>query len=466
GALLGETVVGSRSPRNGGVGGSNSGAFSNSRLAKSIARKLAPLKASSRGSKQEHGVGLASISQLVRMAGVLLRSDNAPLRQSAALALCHTPAAYLAELMQELRPLAESLFDDGSSLGSHRHYLHVSGASSSTAGGGGSGGRDGLLGALGHHGPSSSPGSSAMSASGSSPKPQAAQQVYRTGSTLLAAAQLAPHVSSKRRSNRAAAAAAAAASQAASAALGSDTEATSDSGNNNNNSGGNGVQGRRASSFDATTMARGSSAAGAGLRRPLEASATFSNGSSGGGATSSANAAANAAAIAAVSGGSGSASQMRRKRLRLSLAQIYRQVSRQLSADSDEQVLGQLIAYVRETKTFLSETSVQWEAEHQALRTHFCGLVEALYYCISSAALADSVKLKFTCETRNGLYQLFERWCGLGRHASAGHETRARMAAAVLDQVKDPAERALAAEALEGEFRLLELASLRGMAVL
>ncbi|KAJ1671731.1 Cell morphogenesis protein PAG1, partial [Coemansia sp. RSA 25] len=466
GALLGETVVGSRSPRNGGIGGSNSGAFSNSRLAKSIARKLAPLKASSRGSKQEHGVGLASISQLVRMAGVLLRSDNAPLRQSAALALCHTPAAYLAELMQELRPLAESLFDDGSSLGSHRHYLHVSGASSSTAGGGGSGGRDGLLGALGHHGPSSSPGSSAMSASGSSPKPQAAQQVYRTGSTLLAAAQLAPHGSSKRRSNRAAVAAAAAASQAASAALGSDTEATSDSGNNNNNSGGNGVQGRRASSFDATTMARGSSAAGAGLRRPLEASATFSNGSSGGGATSSANAAANAAAIAAVSGGSGSASQMRRKRLRLSLAQIYRQVSRQLSADSDEQVLGQLIAYVRETKTFLSETSVQWEAEHQALRTHFCGLVEALYYCISSAALADSVKLKFTCETRNGLYQLFERWCGLGRHASAGHETRARMAAAVLDQVKDPAERALAAEALEGEFRLLELASLRGMAVL
>ncbi|KAJ2859155.1 Cell morphogenesis protein PAG1, partial [Coemansia aciculifera] len=470
---FGETVIGSRSPRS-GVSNS-SGAFSNSRLAKSIARKLAPLKASSRGSKQEHGVGLASISQLVRMAGVLLRSDNAPLRQSAALALCHTPAAYLVELMQELRPLAESLFDDGSSLGSHRHYLHVSGASSSTAA---TGGREGLLSTLGHHGLSSSPGSAALSASGDSPKPLPAQQVHRAGSSLLAAAQITPHGSSKRGSTRAAAA------RAASAAPGSDTEATSDSGNNNNSGRAKssssrdadrgGAQGRRASSFDATTMATGSVLGSAttsgGLRRPLDAAVAGANS-----AVAVANAAAaNAAAIAAVSGGSGSTSQMRRKRLRLSLAQIYRQVSRQLEvADPDDLVLGQLISYVRETKTFLSETSVQWEAEHQSLRIHFCGLVEALYYCISAPTLRLSVaagdgatKHKFTYETRNGLYQLFERWCGLGKHAESGHEAHARMAAAALDQLKDPAERALVAETLESEFSLLELTSLRAMAVL
>ncbi|KAJ2789263.1 Cell morphogenesis protein PAG1, partial [Coemansia linderi] len=469
----GETVIGSRSPRSGAS--NSSGAFSNSRLAKSIARKLAPLKASSRGSKQEHGVGLASISQLVRMAGVLLRSDNAPLRQSAALALCHTPAAYLVELMQELRPLAESLFDDGSSLGSHRHYLHVSGASSSTAGGGG---RDGLLGALGHHGLSSSPGSAALSASGDSPKPQSAQQVHRAGSGLLGAAQITPHSSSKRGSSRPVAA------RATSAALGSDTEATSDSGNNNSGRVKSGssrdvdhssAQGRRASSFDATTMATGSvlgsTTAGGGLRRPLEVSAA---GASSAVAVANA-AAANAAAIAAVSGGSGSTSQMRRKRLRLSLAQIYRQVSRQLEAeDPDDLVLGQLISYVRETKTFLSETSVQWEAEHQSLRIHFCGLVEALYHCISAPTLRltsvaggdGTAKHKFTYETRNGLYQLFERWCGLGKHAGSGRETHARMAAAALDQVKDPAERALVAETLESEYLLLELTSLRAMAVL
>ncbi|KAJ2733635.1 Cell morphogenesis protein PAG1 [Coemansia sp. BCRC 34962] len=472
----GETVIGSRSPRSGAS--NSSGAFSNSRLAKSIARKLAPLKASSRGNKQEHGVGLASISQLVRMAGVLLRSDNAPLRQSAALALCHTPAAYLVELMQELRPLAESLFDDGSSLGSHRHYLHVSGASSSPAGGGG---RDGLLGALGHHGLSSSPGLLALSASGDSPKPQMAQQVHKAGSSLLAAAQIAPHSSSKRGSSRAAAA------RATSAAPGSDTEATSDSGNNGGRtkSGSSrdvdhsSAQGRRASSFDATAMTTssvlGSTTTGGGLRRPLEASAASANSAVAVANAAAANAAANAAAIAAVSGGSGSTSQMRRKRLRLSLAQIYRQVSRQLEAeDPDDMVLGQLISYVRETKTFLSETSVQWEAEHQSLRIHFCGLVEALYYCISAPTLRltsvaggdGTAKHKFTYETRNGLYQLFERWCGLGRHADSGRETHARMAAAVLDQVKDPAERVLVAEKLESDFLLLELMSLRAMAVL
>ncbi|KAJ2891833.1 Cell morphogenesis protein PAG1, partial [Coemansia aciculifera] len=445
-AFYGETVVGSKSPRSGV--GSNSGAFSNSRLAKSIARKLAPLKGSSRGSKQEHGVGLASLSQLVRMAGVLLRSDNAALRQSVALALCHTPAAYLVELMQELRPLAESLFDDGSSLASHRNYLHVAPGSNfglNVA----AGGRDGqFLGQSNHE--------LLPSSSGNSPRPLAAQNVSRTGSSLLAAAQIAPHgssSSSKRRSNRAAAAAAAASSSKA-AGPGSDTEATSDSGNNN--SSGGGVQGRRASSFDASAMSGVTSVAG--MRRPPDGFYSSSTTVSGVAANSAAaTAAANAAAIAAVSGGSGSTSQMRRKRLRLSLAQIYRQVSRQLDVDdSDEAVLGQLIAYVRETKTFLSETSVQGEAEHQALRIHFCGLVEAMYYFISTRQQqqqqqqqqqlkrkepANSVRQKFTVETRNGLYQLFERWCGLGKQKPA-------------------------TEGSEHQPQQLELAALRGMAVL
>ncbi|KAJ2806526.1 Cell morphogenesis protein PAG1, partial [Coemansia furcata] len=464
---LGETVIGSRSsPRSGG-GAGNGGAFGNSRLAKSIARKLAPLKASSRGSKQEQGVGLASISQLVRMAGALLRSDNAPLRQSAALALCHTPAAYLVELMLELRPLAESLFDDGSSLGSHRHYLHVAGAP--TAGGGGSG-RDGLLGHYG--GGAASPGSAVLSASGDSPKPLVAQQVQRTGSSLLAAAQIAPHGSSKRGGGRAAAAARA---SAVAAAHGSDTEATSDSGNNHGGRAKSssshdaelGAPGRRASSFDAT-MATGGG--GGGLRRPLEGAAS---GDSSAVAVANAAAAANAAALAAVSGGSGSTSQMRRKRLRLSLAQIYGQVSRHLEAwDADDVVLGQLISYVRETKTFLSEPSVQWEAEHQSLRIHFCGLVEALYFCISAPRPplpmegGGTAKHKFTYETRNGLYQLFERWCSLGKHSEAGRDAHARMVAAALEAVKDPGERALVGETLERELAVLGVASLRAMAVL
>ncbi|KAJ1927296.1 hypothetical protein FBU59_007233, partial [Linderina macrospora] len=85
GGLGNETVI--RTPHgtgpsggsSGGAGSSNSS--SRNRLAKSLARKLAPLKTSSRGSKQEQGVGLASIAQLVRIASSILRSDNWPLRQ-------------------------------------------------------------------------------------------------------------------------------------------------------------------------------------------------------------------------------------------------------------------------------------------------------------------------------------------------------------------------------------------------
>ncbi|KAJ2007812.1 Cell morphogenesis protein PAG1, partial [Coemansia thaxteri] len=447
---FGETVVGNRSPRNGS-------AFGSSRLAKSIARKLAPLKSSTRGSRLEHGTGLISITQLVRMAGALLRSDNAPLRQSAALALCHTPPAYLHELMLELRPLAESLFDDGSALASHRNYLHVSGISGHAAASGGGSAREGLLSAL-SHGLSASPGSATQSISGGSPRPPA-QQIHRAGSGLLPTAQLAPHAAPKRRSNRAANTTLGR-DGSGDGGHGSDTEATSDSGTQISRAG----QGRRASSFDAASTTTGAVA--------------NTN------ASSAATAAANAAAIAAVSAGSGSASQIRRKRLRLSLAQIYRQVSRQLSSVyPDEQVLTQLISYIRETKSFLSESLVQGELEYQQLRIYFCGLVEALYYAISSLPLSefassasitesglrparDAPRQKFTFETRIGLYQMFERWCSLGRYADWSREAHGRMAAAALDPLKNSGERVLVADMVDSQKRRLEVASLRSMAVL
>ncbi|KAJ2371274.1 Cell morphogenesis protein PAG1, partial [Coemansia sp. RSA 2607] len=214
GSVFGDAMTGNRSPHgtgssifgnssgnganssgsgNGGSGGGSSGGGGRSRLAKSIARKLAPLKSSSRGSKQEQGVGLASIAQLVRMASITLRSDNAPLRQQIAYAFCNTPPAYLQELMHELRPLSESLFDDGSSMASHKNYLHVSSAANSALS------NSGLMASLGHG--LSSPGGSAQhigggaAASGGNSPRSAAHQAYRAGSSILAAAQLATHSS-------------------------------------------------------------------------------------------------------------------------------------------------------------------------------------------------------------------------------------------------------------------------------
>ncbi|KAJ2359295.1 Cell morphogenesis protein PAG1 [Coemansia sp. RSA 2618] len=443
------------------------GGSSRSRLAKSIARKLAPLKSTTRGSKQEQGAGLASISQLVRVASVVLRSDNAPLRQNIAYALSSTPAVHLHELMQELRPLADVLLDDGSAQVSHRNYLHVSSnaaaASSSTGL---------LISSLSNHyhgltnSPSGAGGSSGMAGS-SSPK---------------VSSQLTPHASRRRMAK------AGSGSRVHDGGLGSDTEATSDTG-----AAGQSRPGRRANSFDAAAVG-----SALGAKRPGH---SHNDGSSHAepGASSSSVANVAAAAVNAGAGGVGSASntavhtQRRRRRLlRLSLAQIYKQVSRQLDALDhhgrplwqDEQIMAQLVAYIRETRTFLSESAVQWEWEHQPLRAHFCGLIEGLYYYISSeayvgeSASADTHTSKsagrrahkassmFTHETRNGLYQLFGRWCSLGRHAEAGREAQARMIGSAVDHIKDAGEREVTAMALEDERRMLERAALRAMAVL
>ncbi|KAJ2878617.1 Cell morphogenesis protein PAG1, partial [Coemansia asiatica] len=257
--------------------------------------------------------------------------------------------------------------------------------------------------------------------------------------------------------------------------------------------------GRRANSFDAATKSQFNHGYGdasdtlslANSHNPAttNASANASANAAAAAANASAAAAAVVAAANANNGGSGSMSQMRRRRLRLSLAQIFRQVARQLSAQDqhghslylDEQLVAQLISYVRETKTFLSESSVQWEWEHQSLRIHFCGLVEALYYFISfveaplvwafekpmrSVVGTTRATKKFTHETRNGLYQLFERWCSLGRFAESSRETQQRLIALALEQTKDTNERSYLALVLEEERRLLELVSVRAMAVL
>ncbi|KAJ2749265.1 Cell morphogenesis protein PAG1, partial [Coemansia nantahalensis] len=344
---------------------------------------------------------------------VLLRSDNAPLRQQTALALAHTPPMYLHELLHELRPLAEFLLDDGAAGGPHRNYLHVAGGAGSAASGAG------LAAGL-----SGSPGGGALAALGGSPKPQA---------------QAVPHL--PKRTIALAASSVLAGGGGSGGRLGSDTEATSDSG-----SGASQARGRRANSFDAAVV--GAAAGGPGMM-----------------VTSATNVAAAAAAVAAaVNAGASSntAFQTRRRRLRLSLAQIYKHVSRQLDAldqaghalYADEQTMAQLVTYVRETKTFLSESAAQWEWEHQPLRVHLCGLVEGLYFFLTSSRAATAARrgplppsssskpaATFTHETRSGLYQLCERWCGLGRYARAGAEAQERLISLAVDGVKDAAEK-------------------------
>ncbi|KAJ2086514.1 Cell morphogenesis protein PAG1 [Coemansia sp. RSA 986] len=355
----------------GGSGGnSSSSGGGRSRLAKSIARKLAPLKSNSRNNRQEQGTGLTTVAQLVRIVGVALRSDNAPLRYVTAYALSNTPPSHLRALMHELRPLAESLFDDAPALAAHRNYLHVAGAD---------------------------PGAGTLSGS---PAAAAASSSPVSESALAAADMLAA---------------------------------------------------RRPRSFDSSAVGHSH-------------------------LNSAAIAAAAASAAAAAAGtGTGSASQTRRRLLRQSLAQIYKHVARQLhTADAsghrlwhDDSAVAQLVSYVRETKTVLADSAAHADNEHQPLRIHFSGLVETLYSSIAAARHeARSTAASFTHETRSGLYQLLERWCGLGRYADTARDAQSRMANSVLDHIKPSSDRARAAAALDEDWFLLNIAAMRAMAVL
>ncbi|KAJ1899923.1 Cell morphogenesis protein PAG1, partial [Coemansia sp. IMI 209127] len=389
-SIFGHSTGGSSTGGGGGGSGGGGGGGGRSRLAKSIARKLAPLKASTRNNRQEQGTGLTTVAQLVRIVGVALRSDNAPLRYVTAFALSNTPPAHLRALMRELRPLAESLFDDAPALAAHRNYLHVAGAD---------------------------PGAGALS-----------------GSPAMSAAAAAGGAST-------AAAAAAVSSPASESA--SDAVET--------------YVGRKPRSFDSPVSGGG-------------------GGHTHGNPAAIAAAAASAEAAAAGGGtGTGSASQTRRKLLRQSLAQIYKHVARQLhTADAsghrlwhDDSAVAQLVSYVRETKTVLADSAAHFDYEHQPLRIHFSGLVETLYNSIAAAKHeARSTAASFTHETRSGLYQLLERWCGLGRYADAARDGQLRMANAVLDHIKIPGDRAQATSALDEDWYLLNIAAMRAMAVL
>ncbi|KAJ1916766.1 Cell morphogenesis protein PAG1 [Mycoemilia scoparia] len=88
----------------------------------------------------------------------------------------------------------------------------------------------------------------------------------------------------------------------------------------------------------------------------------------------------------------------RTDKFRLSLTQLHKLVARNLDyimpngkpLKLHEGVVSGLIGYIQETRTFLSEKSVQADWEHQKLRINFCELVEALYYHISYAHVPQS----------------------------------------------------------------------------
>lgn len=129
----------------------------------------------------------------------------------------------------------------------------------------------------------------------------------------------------------------------------------------------------------------------------------------------------------------------------------------------DKDLMNSIMSYIKETKSFLMDTEVQIEWEYQRLRIYLCGLVEKLYESLMQ--LEDSTTV-MSFETRLSLYKMFEEWCGYGTTAKTAQQREATMIRDVLEQCKDPKERASMTQLMEEDRKALESASLSAMATL
>lgn len=153
-------------------------------------------------------------------------------------------------------------------------------------------------------------------------------------------------------------------------------------------------------------------------------------------------------------------------RLRISVMNVLELTARCLSNSecvNDKELMNTIMSYIKETKSFLGDTEVQTEWEYQRLRIYLCGLVDKLYQAIME--LDDPTSL-MSFETRLSLYKMFEEWCGYGASAKATQQREAIMIRDVLEQCKDPKEKASMTQLIEDERKAIESASLSAMATL
>ncbi|KAI8331444.1 cell morphogenesis C-terminal-domain-containing protein [Choanephora cucurbitarum] len=154
-------------------------------------------------------------------------------------------------------------------------------------------------------------------------------------------------------------------------------------------------------------------------------------------------------------------------RLRISIMHVLDLTGHCLSESEcvkDKHLMNGLMSYIKETKSFLMDSEVQLEWEYQRLRIYLCGLVDQLYDNLLK--LEEDTTSYMSFETRLSLYKMFEEWCGYGVAAKTAQQREVMMVRDVLEQCKDPKERATMTQSMEEDRKALESASLSAMATL
>ena len=151
--------------------------------------------------------------------------------------------------------------------------------------------------------------------------------------------------------------------------------------------------------------------------------------------------------------------------LRTEIAHVYKLTSHFLKSPevhNDEWILNNLVNYNKELHLFLNDAEIQNEWEFTKLRTHYCGLSEALYEGICKSQ--DPIRW-MSFQSRKAAFALMEDWCGYSPNQPQIRQREDTMRRSMLDREQDFNKGTITA-AMEIERRDLRTAALSAMATL
>lgn len=151
--------------------------------------------------------------------------------------------------------------------------------------------------------------------------------------------------------------------------------------------------------------------------------------------------------------------------LRTEVAHVYKLTSSFLKSEvvlNDEWILNNLVNYTKDLRIFLNDAEVQMQWEFTKLRTHYCGLTEALFDGIANAT--EPMRW-MSFQSRKAAFALMEEWCGFTPSQASLREHGDVMRASIMDRVPDRTQ-GISNAALERDKRDLRTAALSAMAAL
>ena len=163
---------------------------------------------------------------------------------------------------------------------------------------------------------------------------------------------------------------------------------------------------------------------------------------------------------------SGSRKSRRIDFLRTEVAHTYKLTShflKLLEVYNDDWFLNNLVNYTTELRLFLNDAEIQAEWQFTKLRTHYCGLMEALYEGISNTK--DPVRW-MPFQARKAAFALMEDWCGYSPNQAQVKQREDTMRRSILERDQEYGSKGIVTAAMEIEKRDLRTAALSSMATL